>query len=103
MKFYICNLGCKVNTYESNVMSETLIKDGYKEVTSEEAELVIVNTCSVTDVALKKSLKMIRRFNNLKKLLYDDEMKWYLYKINDNIVACAACKHDLYWNSLYIN
>ena len=42
-------------------------------------------------------------FNNLKKLLYDDQMKWFLYKIDDNIVACAACKHDLYWNSLYIN
>jgi len=69
MKFYICNLGCKVNTYESNVMSETLIKDGYKEATSEEAELVIVNTCSVTDVALKKSLKMIRRFNNQNKFV----------------------------------
>lgn len=42
-------------------------------------------------------------FNNLKKLLYDDEMKWYLYKINDNIVACAACKINLKWNSFFIN
>ena len=69
MKFYICNLGCKVNTYESNVMNEILINNGYIEASSEDADLIIVNTCSVTDVALKKSLKMIRKFDNQKKLI----------------------------------
>lgn len=64
MKFYICNLGCKVNTYESNIMSENLKKNGLIETDQENAELVIVNTCSVTDVALKKSLKMVRRFKD---------------------------------------
>lgn len=62
MKFYICNLGCKVNTYESNVMSEELKRKGLLETTPENAEIVVVNTCCVTDVALKKSLKMIRRY-----------------------------------------
>ena len=27
MKFYVCNLGCKVNTYESNIMTESLIRN----------------------------------------------------------------------------
>lgn len=62
MKFYICNLGCKVNTYESNIMSEELKRKGLLETTPENAEIVVVNTCCVTDVALKKSLKMIRRY-----------------------------------------
>ena len=62
MKFYICNLGCKVNTYESNVMSEELKRKGLVETTPENAEIVVVNTSCVTDVALKKSLKMIRRY-----------------------------------------
>lgn len=62
MKFYICNLGCKVNTYESNIMSEELKRKGLVETTPENAEIVVVNTCCVTDVALKKSLKMIRRY-----------------------------------------
>lgn len=69
MKFYICNLGCKVNTYESNVMSEILINNGYIEASSDDAELIIINTCSVTDVALKKSLKMIRKFDKQNKLI----------------------------------
>jgi len=69
MKFYICNLGCKVNTYESNVMNELLTKEGYEQTILEEAELVVVNTCCVTDVALKKSLKMIKRFDSLGKLI----------------------------------
>lgn len=64
MKFYVCNLGCKVNTYESNIMSENLKKHGFIETDQENAEIIIVNTCCVTDVALKKSLKMIRRFKN---------------------------------------
>ena len=64
MNFYICNLGCKVNTYESNIMSETLKRKGYKETTEEEADIVIINTCCVTDVALKKSLKMVRRYKD---------------------------------------
>ena len=64
MKFYVCNLGCKVNTYESNIMTESLIRNGLTLTEPENADIVIVNTCSVTDVALKKSLKMIRRFKD---------------------------------------
>lgn len=64
MKFYIYTLGCKVNTYESSVMSETLKKSGYIELTDinkDEAELFIINTCTVTNTAGNKSLKMIRQ------------------------------------------
>lgn len=58
MKFKINTLGCKVNTYESNVMKEVLEKEGFIE-TENNPDLVIVNTCTVTNMADRKSMKMI--------------------------------------------
>ena len=60
MTFYIYTLGCKVNTYESNYMKETLIKAGYKEGLEDNSDIYIINTCSVTNTADNKSLKVIR-------------------------------------------
>ena len=60
MKFLIVTLGCKVNTYESNVMRDALINEGYIE-SEENADIVIINTCTVTDTADSKSLKVIRQ------------------------------------------
>ena len=62
MKFKICTLGCKVNTYESNVMSDALKNKGYIEVENDEfADIYIINTCTVTNTADSKSMKVIRR------------------------------------------
>ncbi len=58
MKFYIYTLGCKVNTYESNIMRDLLINAGYIEG-DEKSDILIVNTCSVTNTADHKSLKMV--------------------------------------------
>ena len=61
MKFNIYTLGCKVNTYESNVMSDLLKNKGYIEVsTDEKADISIINTCTVTNTADNKSLKTVR-------------------------------------------
>ena len=64
MKFYIYTLGCKVNAYESEVMKEKLLANGYI-YDEEHPDIVIVNTCSVTNMADNKSKKMVR---HLKKL-----------------------------------
>lgn len=62
MTFNIYTLGCKVNTYESNVMSDLLKNNGYNEVTTDEiADISIINTCTVTNTADNKSLKMLRQ------------------------------------------
>ncbi len=62
MKFSIITLGCKVNTYESEAMKELLIKDGYiYNENYQNSDIVIVNTCSVTNMADTKSKKIIRR------------------------------------------
>ena len=62
MKFQIYPLGCKVNTYESNVMRDALLNKGYFEVgLKEKADITIINTCTVTNTADSKSMKVIRQ------------------------------------------
>ena len=61
MKYYIINLGCKVNAYESKVMSDLLDNEGYLKGSIDEADIYIVNTCFVTNVAEHKSFQMIRK------------------------------------------
>ena len=56
------NLGCKVNAYETEAMQQMLEEKGYEIVPfSEKADVYVINTCSVTNVADKKSRQMIHR------------------------------------------
>ena len=56
------NLGCKVNSYETEAMQQLLEAAGYEIVDFEEqADVYIINTCSVTNVADKKSRQMLHR------------------------------------------
>ena len=63
MKFIIETLGCKVNIYESNVMMSLLKKAGFKEgsIEDNDIDIVIINTCTVTNKADNKSLKTVRK------------------------------------------
>lgn len=55
-------LGCKVNQYETQLVKETLLNGGYREVgDGEHADLCVVNTCTVTNEGDSKSRKLIRR------------------------------------------
>ena len=58
MKYKIYTLGCKVNEYESEVIASLLDNHGY--VKDENADIVIINTCTVTNSADSKSRKIIR-------------------------------------------
>lgn len=56
------NLGCKVNSYEMEAMQEMLEEQGYEIVSfEEEADIYLVNTCSVTNMADRKSRQMLHR------------------------------------------
>ena len=56
------NLGCKVNAYETEAMEQLLEAAGYEIVSFEEkADVYVINTCSVTNVADKKSRQMLHR------------------------------------------
>lgn len=60
--FHFITLGCKVNSYESEAMGQILSKHGYENSSSlKNNDLVIINTCSVTQTGAAKSRKMIRR------------------------------------------
>ena len=72
MKFSIITFGCKVNSYESEYMKEQLLKNNF--LYNEDyktSDIVIVNTCSVTNTADNKCKKMIRdvRRDNQKAIL----------------------------------
>lgn len=55
-------LGCKVNTYETDAMEQLLLQHGYEIVPFEEmADVYVVNTCSVTNMADRKSRQMLHR------------------------------------------
>ena len=60
MKFYIHTLGCKVNMYESGVVRDILLNENYEESNEEDADVIIINTCSVTNTADHKSKKTIQ-------------------------------------------
>lgn len=56
------NLGCKVNSYELDIMQQILQNRGYKIVPFDEiADVYIVNTCTVTNIADRKSRQMLHR------------------------------------------
>lgn len=56
------NLGCKVNSYEMEVMGQKLQENGYKIVPFDQtADIYIVNTCSVTNIADRKSRQMLHQ------------------------------------------
>lgn len=62
MKVAFATLGCRVNQYESEAMSEKFIKSGYDIVSFDDvADVYVINTCTVTNMSDKKSRQMISR------------------------------------------
>lgn len=62
MKFHVTTLGCKVNTYESEAITQDLLKAGYEPTEHmSEASIHIINTCAVTHTSDAKSRQMIRK------------------------------------------
>ena len=69
------NLGCKVNAYETEAMQEMLEQNGYEIVPfAEDADVYVINTCTVTNMADRKSRQMLHRAR----------------KMNPNAVVVAA-------------
>lgn len=61
-KIAAITLGCKVNQYETDAMCQLLVEAGYELVSPrEKADIYIVNTCSVTNMADRKSRQMLHR------------------------------------------
>ncbi|WP_306489877.1 tRNA (N(6)-L-threonylcarbamoyladenosine(37)-C(2))-methylthiotransferase MtaB [Anaerococcus octavius] len=58
--FNIITLGCKVNQYESEAVEELFLQKGYKKA-NENADIYVINTCTVTNMSDRKSRQMISR------------------------------------------
>ena len=62
MKVAFHTLGCKVNQYETQAMAEQFMAEGFEVVSEEEAaDCYVINTCTVTNIADRKSRQFIRR------------------------------------------
>lgn len=66
MQFSVLTLGCKVNQYESDQVSKQLSAASYQHTEKvDDADLIIINTCSVTHVADRKGRQLIRKAEKL--------------------------------------
>lgn len=63
--FSIRTLGCKVNQYEEQVIREEFLAEGYLETSPGNSDIFIVNSCTVTAEADRKTLQMIRRIKRI--------------------------------------
>ena len=104
MKICIHTLGCKVNAYESECIEETFVKNGY-EVThnNEDADVIVVNTCTVTNQADAKSRKIIRqsRRENENACIVvcgcsSEQHKDSVFELGANIVLGSHGKSNIY-------
>ena len=82
MTFSIYNFGCKVNQYESQVMADLMIKNGYTlSENKEDAHIMIINSCTVTSVSDNKVMKLIRHLRR---------------KNPDSIIVLTGCMPQAY-------
>ncbi len=64
MKLYIHTLGCKVNQYESEAIFEIFESNGFTVSSPQSADVIIVNSCTVTAESDRKTRQTVRRFKN---------------------------------------
>ena len=69
-KVAFITLGCKVNQYETNAMTQKISNDYEIISSSEKADVYIVNTCTVTNMSDRKSRQILRRCKELNKNAY---------------------------------
>ena len=62
MKVSIHTFGCKVNHYDSQVILSDLSAQGHEIVSIDEADVIIINTCAVTNESERKSRQLIRKY-----------------------------------------
>lgn len=84
--FYIKTLGCKVNQVESAFLIEELEKYGFKLTSEQEAQIYILNSCTVTHKAEAEAKKIIKRWKN---------------KFSPELIILAGCYSQVYYKEIY--
>ena len=88
-KLYIESYGCRMNFSDSEIVASILIDDGYTTVADfKEADVILVNTCSIRDNAEQRVLNRLQNFQGLKK------------KKPDLIVGMLGCMAERLKNEL---
>ena len=89
LKASVHNLGCKVNAYESEAVMQLLEEAGYEIVPfSEPADVIVINTCTVTAVADKKTRQMLHRAR---------------HKNPDAVIAAMGCYVEIHADDMERN
>jgi threonylcarbamoyladenosine tRNA methylthiotransferase MtaB len=104
-KVAIHNLGCKVNSYETESMEQMLSKAGYEIVPFDEnipADVYIINTCSVTNIADRKSRQMLHKAKKMNPKAIVVAAGCYAQADKDNVEKDSAVDIVL-GNNLKIN
>ena len=71
-KLFLESYGCAMNFSDSEVVASILIKEGYQTTTDElEADIVLINTCSIRDNAEDRVRKRLTNFKNRKNTIYN--------------------------------
>ncbi len=84
------NLGCKVNAYETEAMQELLAQHGYEIVPfQEKADVYIINTCTVTNMADRKSRQMLHRARKRNPEALIVACGCYVQARREDVDACA--------------
>ena len=90
-KFKISTLGCKVNQYESDAINEILRAAGCQLADeSEEADICIINTCSVTNIADRKSRQIIHRMRKQTPTAVICATGCYVQAVGDKILEDSS-------------
>lgn len=67
-KVAFITLGCKVNQYETNAMTQQFLQKEYEIIEpTEKADIYIINTCTVTNMSDRKSRQMLRRAKEINR------------------------------------
>ena len=109
--FLIKTLGCKVNSYESEFIRTIMLNDEYEEV-NENADICIVNTCTVTNTADNKSKQVINNIRKKNSALQDSFFlfTYMLYSlshyrgdmvVSEGIVYCFSVTAAFYKSCLF--
>lgn len=105
MTFLVSFLGCKVNSYEVEGVANDLIEHGYSVFDGKGTpDVVIINTCSVTETSGAKSRKMIRHYRKIyKKAILivmgcdsQDEGKEYLKNVDADIFLGTTHRNEIF-------
>lgn len=92
--FSVRTLGCKVNQYESQLIRENFIKNGFVEVNGKiPADVYVINTCTVTHHADRESRQLIRNFHRLNPYAAIIVTGCYVEKDFEAIAAVEGAAH----------